>query len=94
MTVWYIRGGIKIKLEFYNIGEQLTTGVLSHQPRGPVAPLGDGKSLLHLPAISMTEASNIIAALPWAAKSQQEITLLANSAYAYGDKTVSINLIK
>ncbi len=57
----------------------------------PAASLEDYQSLLPLPTIAMTKKHNIIAVLARVAKSQQEIKMLVNSAY--GNKTLSINLI-
>jgi hypothetical protein len=67
------------------------TGFSLAPTRGPAAPLEVSLSPLPLPIIAKTETRNISAALARVAKSQQGEKMLVNSAY--GDKTLSINLI-
>jgi hypothetical protein len=52
--------------------------------------LQDSKSLLPLPAVTITEVCDSVKTLARVATSQQEIKLLDDSAY--GDKTLSISL--
>jgi hypothetical protein len=51
------------------------TGFSLTSTRELPVPMEDSQSLLHLPAVVITEASNITVALVGAAKSQQEIKL-------------------
>ncbi len=73
------------------MNKRYRTGFSLAPARGPAAPLEVSKSPLPLPIIAKKEMRNISAAPPRVAKSQQGAKLLVNSAY--GDKTLSINLI-